>query len=53
VPQNQKKYASLKKRIMILGVGNKAEIWDAQNWSMYKKDVMGPSSAKYGKIFDL
>ncbi|MBI4802346.1 MAG: division/cell wall cluster transcriptional repressor MraZ [Elusimicrobia bacterium] len=53
VPQNQKKYASLKKQIMILGVGNKAEIWDAQTWSRYKKDVMGPASAKYGKLFDL
>jgi len=53
VPQNQKQYAALKKDIMILGAGNKAEIWDAQNWSRYKKDVMGPSAEKYGRLFDV
>ena len=53
VPQNQKAYASLKKDILIRGVGNKAEIWDAKAWSKYKKDVMDPSLEKFGKIFDL
>ena len=53
VPQNQKAYASLKKDILIRGVGNKAEIWDAKVWSKYKKDVMEPSFEKFGKIFDL
>ena len=53
VPQNQKAYASLKKDILIRGVGNKAEIWDAQAWTKYKKDVMGPSVEKFSKIFDL
>lgn len=53
VPQNQKVYASLKKEILIRGVGNKAEIWDAQTWSKYKKDVMDPSFEKFSKIIDL
>ena len=53
VPQNQKAYASLKKDILIRGVGNKAEIWDAQAWNKYKKDVMSPSVEKFSKIFDL
>ena len=53
VPQNQKAYASLKKDILINGAGNKAEIWDAQAWKKYKKDVMEPSFGKFGKIFDL
>ena len=53
VPQNQKAYASLKKDILIRGVGNKAEIWDAKAWSKYKKDVMDPSLEKFGKILDL
>ena len=53
VPQNQKAYASLKKDILIRGVGNKAEIWDAQAWSKYKKDVIDPSFEKFGKMFDL
>ncbi|MDO8804401.1 MAG: division/cell wall cluster transcriptional repressor MraZ [Elusimicrobiota bacterium] len=53
VPQNQKVYASLKKDILINGVGNKAEIWDAQAWKKYKKDVMEPSFEKFSKIVDL
>ncbi|OGR74839.1 MAG: division/cell wall cluster transcriptional repressor MraZ [Elusimicrobia bacterium GWC2_64_44] len=53
VPQNQKAYASLKKDILIRGVGNKAEIWDAQAWSKYKKDVIEPSLGKFGKILDI
>ena len=53
VPQNQKAYASLKKDLLIRGVGNKAEIWDAQIWSRYKRSVMEPSLKKFGKIFDL
>ena len=53
VPQNQRNYAALKKDIMIRGVGNKAEIWNAQSWSKYKKDIMEPSFEKFSKIFDL
>ena len=53
VPQNQKAYASLKKDVLIRGAGNKAEIWDAQAWTKYKKDVMGPSVEKFSKFFDL
>ncbi|PKM97956.1 MAG: division/cell wall cluster transcriptional repressor MraZ [Elusimicrobia bacterium HGW-Elusimicrobia-3] len=53
IPQNQKAYASLKKGLLIRGVGNKAEIWDAQSWAKYKKNVMEPSFEKFSKIFDL
>ncbi|MBI4350626.1 MAG: division/cell wall cluster transcriptional repressor MraZ [Elusimicrobia bacterium] len=53
IPQNQKAYASLKKDVLIRGVGNKAEIWDAQAWAKYKKDVMEPAAEKFGKILDL
>jgi MraZ protein len=53
IPQNLKQYASLKKDVLIHGVGNKAEIWDAQSWQQYKKDKIDPSFAKFGKIFDL
>ncbi|HBB66573.1 MAG: division/cell wall cluster transcriptional repressor MraZ [Elusimicrobia bacterium GWA2_56_46] len=53
VPQNQKSYASLGKDVIIRGAGNKAEIWDARNWSKYKKTVMEPSFKKFSKIFDL
>ena len=53
VPQNQKAYASLRKDVLIRGVGNKAEIWDAQAWYRYQKDVMEPSFKKFGKLLDL
>ena len=53
IPHNQKIYASLKKDVLIRGVGNKAEIWDAQVWSKYKKDVIEPSLGKFGKILDI
>ncbi|MDA8243656.1 MAG: division/cell wall cluster transcriptional repressor MraZ [Elusimicrobia bacterium] len=53
VPQNQKNYASLKKDVLIRGVGNKAEIWDAQVWSKYSKDIIEPALGKFGKILDI
>ncbi|MBI5744472.1 MAG: division/cell wall cluster transcriptional repressor MraZ [Elusimicrobia bacterium] len=53
IPNNQKIYASLKKDVLIRGVGNKAEIWDAQAWSKYKKDVMDPTFEKFSKIVEL
>ena len=52
VPQNQKKYAALGKSIMIRGAGNKAEIWDAQSWAKYEKEIIEPSFAKFSKILD-
>ena len=53
VPQNQKVYASLSKELVIRGAGNKAEIWDAQIWAKYKKEVMDPSFEKLSKKIDL
>ncbi|MFH1618653.1 MAG: division/cell wall cluster transcriptional repressor MraZ [bacterium] len=53
VPQNHKAHAFLKKNVIIRGVGNKAELWDAQRWENYNKEVARPSFEKFGKIFDL
>ncbi len=53
LPQHQKKYASLKKEVVIRGVGNKAEIWNARLWTEYKKKIMEPSFAKFSKVFDI
>ncbi|HNW43868.1 MAG TPA: division/cell wall cluster transcriptional repressor MraZ [Elusimicrobiales bacterium] len=53
IPQNQKVYAALNKDLVIRGVGNKAEIWDAQIWLKYKKDVMDPAYGKLSKKIDL
>lgn len=53
IPQNHKNYASLKRDVIIRGVGNKAEIWNLNLWNKYKKEVMGPLFAKFSKIFDI
>ncbi|MDQ7774212.1 MAG: division/cell wall cluster transcriptional repressor MraZ [Elusimicrobiales bacterium] len=53
LPAKLKTFAGLKKEIVIRGVGNKAEIWDAQCWLDYKKLKVDPSLEKFSKIFDL
>ena len=36
VPDYLKKYADLKKRVVLVGVGNRIEIWDELRWNEYK-----------------
>ena len=35
LPQLLREYAGLNKELVIIGVGSRAEIWDAQSWSEY------------------
>jgi MraZ protein len=35
VPSILREYASLTKELVIIGVGSRAEIWDAQSWASY------------------
>jgi len=37
VPDYLKEYAALEKKVVIAGVYNRIEIWDAQKWQQYKK----------------
>lgn len=37
IPQEHKDYAKLSKDVMILGAGNRAEIWDRSRWLAYSK----------------
>lgn len=53
INQNHKEYAQLKKDIVIIGVGNKAEIWDAQNWLKYKNTKIEKSRKKFSKILEI
>lgn len=39
VPVTLRNYAQLSKEIMILGVGNRLEIWDLEKWNQYNGDV--------------
>lgn len=35
IPANLRKYAGLGKELVVIGVGARAEIWDAQSWNEY------------------
>ena len=39
VPDYLKNYASLKKNVVICGLSNRLEIWDAEKWDVYRKDA--------------
>jgi MraZ protein len=53
VPQTHKAYAALKKEVMIVGVGNKAEIWDRSKWNAYIRKQGSPAFEKLAKDLDL
>ena len=38
IPPNFREYAGLKKELVILGVSNRAEIWDKDKWNEYMND---------------
>lgn len=39
VPDYLKKYACLKKEVIVLGLSNKIEIWDEKKWQEYKQEA--------------
>ncbi len=53
IGQGHRDYASLKKDIVIIGAGNKAEIWDAVSWKKYDETKMQKSFQKFSKILDI
>ena len=36
IPDYLKKYAKLKKNVVIIGLGNRIEVWDEKKWQNYK-----------------
>lgn len=53
VPDYLKKYASLKKNVIIAGVYNRIEIWDEKKWEKYKKQIedgMGDMAERLGEL---
>jgi len=39
IPDNLKKFAGLKNKVVITGVHKKLEIWDEQTWEKYKEGI--------------
>lgn len=38
MPPNLREYASLKKDIVSIGVNNRVEIWNHENWKAYNEE---------------
>lgn len=51
--QNHKNYAKIKKDVIIIGAGNKIEIWSKENWNRYLKTKISSSINKFSKILDI
>jgi len=53
IPDYLKKYAGLKKNVVVCGLNNRLEIWDSQKWENYKKKAekeVGDLASKLGEL---
>src|SRR3989344_1195482 len=39
IPDHQKAFAGLRKRVVFTGVSDRVEIWDAERWGTYKRKI--------------
>ena len=54
LPQMLRDYATLDKKLVVLGQGNKIEIWSEQNWQVRMEDWLGEDmNAALGDLGDL
>ncbi|MEK9180058.1 MAG: division/cell wall cluster transcriptional repressor MraZ [Patescibacteria group bacterium] len=53
VPDYLRKYAGLNKKVIIAGLYNRVEIWDASRWNEYKKKTEGASEEIAEKLGEL
>ncbi|MEF3280118.1 MAG: division/cell wall cluster transcriptional repressor MraZ [Elusimicrobiota bacterium] len=53
ISANHKKYAGIKKDVVIIGVGNKIEIWAKESWKKYTNFRINSSLKKFSKILDI
>lgn len=49
IPQELRVYAGLGKQVVILGQGNKFEIWDEQSWNKLREDWLGDIGTDTGE----
>jgi MraZ protein len=53
IPEHQRGFANLKKRVVFAGVSDRVEVWDAERWSSYKSQIeknADTMAAKLGEI---
>lgn len=53
IPDYLRKYAGLKKQVVVAGLYNRIEIWDAENWERYKQKTEGASEEIAEKLGEL
>ena len=53
LPQYLRDFASLKKNIVVAGLYNRIEIWDATTWKKYEEDIEKNSSDIADKLTEL
>ncbi len=53
IPDNLKKYAGLKKEVVITGLFNRLEVWDEDRWNKYKDNLEKNSDKTAEKLGEL
>lgn len=53
IPEHLKKYADLKKSIVVAGLFNRLEIWDEEKWNNYKSELEKNSDKIAEKLGEL
>ena len=53
VPDYLREYAGLKKQVVLAGLYNRIEVWDAKNWTNYKSKTEAASDEIAEKIGEL
>lgn len=53
IPDYLRKYAGLKKQVVVAGLYSRVEIWDAERWNEYKKETEGASEEIAEKLGEL
>jgi MraZ protein len=53
VPDYLKKYASLEKKVAVIGLFNRLEIWDERGWEDYKRKTEGAVGDIAGRLKEL
>lgn len=53
IPEHLKKYAELKKAVIVAGLFNRLEIWDEENWNLYRSNLEKNSDSIAEKLGEL